>query len=65
MSAKRQSRKNFKRSASGPTTVNPLPQGTTKTGDKASAPYPWCIGNPTVADCVKHGHCSRDPNCGE
>lgn len=29
------------------------------------APYPWCSGNPTVADCIKRGYCGRDPNCGE
>jgi hypothetical protein len=30
-----------------------------------SPPYPWCPGNPTVADCIRDGHCKRNPNCGE
>lgn len=33
--------------------------------DESRPPYPWCSGNPTVADCVKIGFCLRDPNCGE
>ena len=28
-------------------------------------PYPWCIGNPTIADCCQAGYCPRNPNCGE
>jgi hypothetical protein len=32
---------------------------------KCRAPYPWCTGAPTVADCVKAGFCKRDPSCGE
>ena len=33
--------------------------------EQASAPYPWCIGNPTKQACIERGFCSRNPNCGE
>lgn len=36
-----------------------------ETTAQSRAPYPWCRGNPTVEDCVRHGYCRRDPNCGE
>lgn len=32
---------------------------------KRPAPYFWCRGNPTVADCIRHGYCRRDPCCGD
>jgi hypothetical protein len=25
-------------------------------------PYPWCIGAPTITDCIQNGYCRRDPN---
>ena len=28
-------------------------------------PYPWCIGAPTKADCIKIGYCTRKPSCGD
>jgi hypothetical protein len=31
---------------------------------KQEPSYPWCIGNPTKADCAKSGFCRRDPCCG-
>lgn len=32
---------------------------------KRNAPYPWCVGNPTVADCIRHGACRRPVSCGD
>lgn len=29
------------------------------------APYPWCHGAPTVADCVARGYCAKNPGCGD
>lgn len=34
-------------------------------GTWRAAPYPWCIGAPTIADCARRGYCPKDPNCGE
>jgi hypothetical protein len=37
------------------------------TGDEpvGQTPYPWCWGNPTKEDCIRHGYCKRNPNCGD
>ena len=34
-------------------------------GTRVKPPYPWCVGAPTIADCIATGYCKRNPNCGE
>jgi hypothetical protein len=33
--------------------------------ERKQLPSPFCIGNPTKADCIAHGNCRRKPACDE